>query len=836
MKNIYTILLVLISIPSIAQVSSCFEIESILVDACAPPNQEGLNEMVRFKVGPQALNANTLSVTWATVANSWEGVCQSNQTSAIVAELNSSIQSCGIILEPVGNILPANSTVILVSSAQFTPSENSFVALSDTLYILFHCGANTTGNFANYNAAGGLRTLSMEFTNVSGCSDVVSYDRGLLVTSSGSVGNEDGATVEFDPEGNATYVNNGCVAPVVTLTAEWTAPASVCTSSEPLDLTTFITDETEGTWSGEGVSGSIFNPDGLSGLVDITYTVTLGECIVESTQAIQVISGSDASWTTPGELCSSASPIDLTTLITGDLGGTFSGAGVTGNTFNPSGLVGNIELTYTVGSGDCETSEVQTAVVTSGPDVTWAFTNETVCSESTPIDLSLLVTGNQGGTWSGEGVSGSILDPTGLEGLIDVTYEVIQGECSNSLTNSVNVISTPSASWVVPEFICSTVGEVNLNDYLLGTPGGTWTGDNVVDSIFNSNLTSGSFSISYTVGGVGCLDELTRILVVIPAPEPPVILGNRRYCPEGQLPILTSSEGDSTFWYGDENLSNLLGEGEVFQPENDNITTFYINTGASDCISLPVAYEILLQDSVFVNLDPIGPVELCPDESVTLGASSEGALSWSNGQNEAQISVSNPGVYTITATGFCNSSQDSVEVIDASIEVSLELSTDQGPSTLEVVVNASSTGGSSCIFMINGVFAEPNADNAFLFEEGLYTITYECTNSAGCFASVSRDVEVFSGNVVLEFPNSFTPNGDGFNEFFTPQTSALEDLTVTIFNRWGQQVVELNGVALAWDGSNSNGALPDGVYFYVSKAKDIYGNELERKGSITLLR
>ncbi|PIX36365.1 MAG: hypothetical protein COZ59_01485, partial [Bacteroidetes bacterium CG_4_8_14_3_um_filter_31_14] len=51
--------------------TSCFEITSILVDACW--TTEGEQEMVFFQVGPNALNTSTLSVNWPN--NPWLGVC-----------------------------------------------------------------------------------------------------------------------------------------------------------------------------------------------------------------------------------------------------------------------------------------------------------------------------------------------------------------------------------------------------------------------------------------------------------------------------------------------------------------------------------------------------------------------------------------------------------------------------------------------------------------------------------------------------------------------------------------------------------------------------------------
>ncbi|MCB0820759.1 MAG: hypothetical protein KDC13_09055, partial [Bacteroidetes bacterium] len=195
MKNIFYTLFLFISVQSFSQ-SGCFEIQSILVDACAPQGEEGLNEMVRFQIGDADLNTADMNVTWATVNNAWEGVCQSAATAAIVDQLNADILGCGILVEPENGVLPANSQVLLVSSVGMDPNSNSFEGLNDTLYIIFHCATNTTGNFANYNSAGGPRTLNISFVSPGGsCFDIVTYDRGDLVNQSGNPGAEDGASV-----------------------------------------------------------------------------------------------------------------------------------------------------------------------------------------------------------------------------------------------------------------------------------------------------------------------------------------------------------------------------------------------------------------------------------------------------------------------------------------------------------------------------------------------------------------------------------------------------------------------------------------------------------------
>ncbi|MFN3757112.1 MAG: hypothetical protein ACK4RM_09160, partial [Flavobacterium sp.] len=71
--------------------AQCFEIESILVDACGP--QEGFSEMVRFRVGPNPLNTATLNVNWPN--NAWQGLIQNAFTASQTALLNAEITNAG---------------------------------------------------------------------------------------------------------------------------------------------------------------------------------------------------------------------------------------------------------------------------------------------------------------------------------------------------------------------------------------------------------------------------------------------------------------------------------------------------------------------------------------------------------------------------------------------------------------------------------------------------------------------------------------------------------------------------------------------------------------------
>jgi len=110
--------------------------------------------------------------------------------------------------------------------------------------------------------------------------------------------------------------------------------------------------------------------------------------------------------------------------------------------------------------------------------------------------------------------------------------------------------------------------------------------------------------------------------------------------------------------------------------------------------------------------------------------------------------------------------------------------------------------------------------------EGTKTVTLIITDQAGCTDTTSRVYEI-SNQVAV--PNSFTPNGDSYNDFFVVKgLSAFPDSKLLIFNRWGSEIFNTADYDNKWDG----GGYPDGVYFYVLTLSS--GETM--KGDLTLIR
>ncbi|MBL0329310.1 MAG: gliding motility-associated C-terminal domain-containing protein [Bacteroidetes bacterium] len=87
---------------------------------------------------------------------------------------------------------------------------------------------------------------------------------------------------------------------------------------------------------------------------------------------------------------------------------------------------------------------------------------------------------------------------------------------------------------------------------------------------------------------------------------------------------------------------------------------------------------------------------------------------------------------------------------------------------------------------------------------------------------------------VYQYPNVFSPNGDGVNDEWNP--SLFNGESVKIFNRWGIEVFEITGNNQKWDGRTTSGTeCVDGIYFYVINNGSKETNTI-KKGFIQLVR
>lgn len=191
--------------------------------------------------------------------------------------------------------------------------------------------------------------------------------------------------------------------------------------------------------------------------------------------------------------------------------------------------------------------------------------------------------------------------------------------------------------------------------------------------------------------------------------------------------------------------------------------------------------------------------------------------------------LSQAGMYSCYADLTGCASDTGIIVIDLFETVFVELPPDTGMcNTSDIVISTNTT------------FAE------YIWQDGSQNATYS-PFSSGLISVLTYDDngcqsydEMFLDIVDCDYdiPNVFSPNGDGFNDFWD---FGIEDplfYELVVFNRWGREVFESQDNEILWNGDNFKNDEPcsEGVYFYILRFVNIDEYGYEVTGYITIFR
>ncbi len=127
----------------------------------------------------------------------------------------------------------------------------------------------------------------------------------------------------------------------------------------------------------------------------------------------------------------------------------------------------------------------------------------------------------------------------------------------------------------------------------------------------------------------------------------------------------------------------------------------------------------------------------------------------------------------------------------------------------------------------NGI-ADPVASPASSTVYTLTTVIDGCTYTDEVEVSVIRRIDP---------PNTFTPNGDGFNdEWLIPGIADYPGAEVQIHDRWGQIIYKGTGYREPWDGTRNGRDLAVGTYYYYIKLNQLEGETPPYTGFISIVR
>jgi gliding motility-associated-like protein len=266
---------------------------------------------------------------------------------------------------------------------------------------------------------------------------------------------------------------------------------------------------------------------------------------------------------------------------------------------------------------------------------------------------------------------------------------------------------------------------------------------------------------------------------------------------------------------------------------------------ATDACNILHGYDTVRVNLIEVNqLTAFLPeeIKICLGESATTQVEVYGGVlnyyyNWTNvSSNQSSITVAptNNSIYMVTVNDSCGNTTSASVLVSIKYPVAdFNYSADPN-NDYKIIFNNASLNPilNHWDFADGETSLDLHPEHVYL-DSGSYNVKLVMQDTSGCVDTVINVVWVNPDLRVL-IPLAFTPNGDGLNDVWEIQGQGMEELSFTIFDRWGGKVFD-NGNSVninQWEGKE----MPQGVYSYKIEAKSFTGKLYNKYGSITLIR
>ncbi len=138
-------------------------------------------------------------------------------------------------------------------------------------------------------------------------------------------------------------------------------------------------------------------------------------------------------------------------------------------------------------------------------------------------------------------------------------------------------------------------------------------------------------------------------------------------------------------------------------------------------------------------------------------------------------------------------------------------------------------------FEIEGGFETTDSTFNYRFPDSdEYSIFQINVSGFGC--SDTMELKVVVGGFTAYIPNSFTPDGDGYNELFVPVVSNCVSFDFRIYDRWGIELFKSVVKGEGWDGTSNQKQCPESLYNFTLELLDFDKNPHFFRGAVNLIR
>jgi gliding motility-associated-like protein len=268
----------------------------------------------------------------------------------------------------------------------------------------------------------------------------------------------------------------------------------------------------------------------------------------------------------------------------------------------------------------------------------------------------------------------------------------------------------------------------------------------------------------------------------------------------------------------------------LFDPSIDTagVYTYTVTNGVcgSDTSEINVTIDVL------PNAGEDGNLEICINStSVDLfdnltGMPDTGGVwtpSLTSGTGMFDPSMDTAGIYTYTITnGVCGSDTSEVNVTITNVtpisDYEIKIKEFSSNNSLEVIINSNL----EYEFSLDGI----NYQGSNVFNNltgGDYIVYVQEVNGCGILETIAS---------ILDYPKFFTPNNDGFNDFWKLKGKTDKNYSIYIYDRYGKLLKHLPNSESSWDGTYNGKQLQTNGYWF----KVVFIDGIVKNGHFTLKR
>lgn len=519
---------------------------------------------------------------------------------------------------------------------------------------------------------------------------------------------------------------------------------------------------------------------------------------------------------------------------------------ITATTTNPLSyqIPGNYTITWNYNDGNGNTSNQTQNIIINAISIPNTNQNFYFCPGQILALNDIQVTG-QNILWYNAQTGGTLLPITTVlqNGTTYYASQTINGCESNRVPVTITIQNTAAPTGNVNQSFCSTAN-ATLSNVVINGSNLIWYDSENGNTILPSSTLLANNSTYFATQTVNGCESPTRLAITISLIN---TLNATNYsesiCDDlnnGSETInltnynsnLIASTGNTFSYYTSSNgAENQIGSEAILNPTNYNLIVgnhiIYVRIDSPNTCHQVVELNLILFSKPILAINDIMPI--CEGASITISAGNGfDDYLWSTNEITPSITIFQAGNYSVTVSEnhgslICSTTKN-FSVVNSNIGTISEIITSDwttNENTISVLLSTNSSGEYE--YSLNGLDYQDS--NTFTgLENGEYTVYVKDKNGCG----VSSD-EIY----LLMYPKFFTPNGDGFNDFWKIKFSENEpNLTVKIFDRYGKFIKQLGPNSIGWDGTYLEKQAVSSDYWFLV----IRENGKEFKGHFSLIR